>query len=63
MVTSKAVWARVDRPAGIVTFTKPQDANDVLNEWSDNVHKVLELTEKLGHLIQKVLEFLKAEYD
>jgi 26S proteasome regulatory subunit N5 len=55
MVTSGAIYARVDRPAKTVSFSKPKDANDVLNEWSGNIHNLLGLCEKLGHLITKVV--------
>ena len=54
MVTSGAIYARIDRPAKTVSFSKPKDANDVLNEWSGNIHNLLGLCEKLGHLITKV---------
>jgi hypothetical protein len=54
MVTSGAIYARVDRPAKTVSFSKSKDANDVLNEWSANIHNLLGLCEKLGHLITKV---------
>ena len=53
MVTSGAIYARIDRPAKTVSFSKPKDANDVLNEWSGNIHNLLGLCEKLGHLITK----------
>jgi len=54
MVTSGAIYARMDRPARIVSFSKPKDANDVLNQWSSSIHDLLGLCEKLGHLITKV---------
>lgn len=57
MVTSGAIYARVDRPAKTVSFSKSKDANDVLNEWSGNIHNLLGLCEKLGHLITKVYLF------
>ena len=53
MVTSGAIFARMDRPARTVSFSKPKDANDVLNEWSHSIHNLLGLCEKLGHLITK----------
>jgi 26S proteasome regulatory subunit N5 len=53
LVTSGAIYARVDRPAKTVSFSKSKDANDVLNEWSGNIHNLLGLCEKLGHLITK----------
>jgi 26S proteasome regulatory subunit N5 len=54
MVTSGAIYARIDRPAKTISFEKAKDANDVLNEWSGNIHDLLGLCEKLGHLITKV---------
>lgn len=54
MVTSGAIYARIDRPAKTISFSKSKDANDVLNEWSGNIHNLLGLCEKLGHLITKV---------
>jgi hypothetical protein len=44
----------VDRPAKTVSFSKPKEANDVLNEWSGNIHNLLGLCEKLEHLIMEV---------
>jgi 26S proteasome regulatory subunit N5 len=54
MVTSGAIYARIDRPAKLINFQKPKDANEVLNEWGGNIHELLGLCEKLGHLITKV---------
>ena len=54
MVTSGDIYARIDRPAKTISFQKPKSANDVLNEWSGNIHELLGLCEKLGHLITKV---------
>ncbi|KAJ4153928.1 hypothetical protein LMH87_010394 [Akanthomyces muscarius] len=53
LVTSKTVYARIDRPARIVSFSKPRDADDVLNEWSHNMKSLLGLLERIDHLITK----------
>ncbi|KAF8419648.1 PCI domain-containing protein [Tirmania nivea] len=53
MVTQKTVYAKIDRPARIVSFAKPRDANDVLNEWSGNMKSLLGLLERIDHLITK----------
>ncbi|KAL1893079.1 proteasome regulatory particle subunit [Ceratocystis pirilliformis] len=53
LVTSKTVYAKIDRPAGIVDFSKPRDANDVLNEWSYNMKSLLGHLERIDHLITK----------
>lgn len=54
LVTSKTVYAKIDRPAGIVTFVKPKTGDEVLNEWSSDVGKLMGLVEKSCHLIAKV---------
>ncbi|KFA64819.1 hypothetical protein S40285_01359 [Stachybotrys chlorohalonatus IBT 40285] len=53
LVTSKTVYAKIDRPARIVNFAKPRDADDVLNEWSSNMKSLLGLLERIDHLITK----------
>lgn len=53
LVTSKTIHAKIDRPAGIVSFAKPRDADDVLNEWSSNTKSLLGLLERIDHLITK----------
>ncbi|WKT46396.1 hypothetical protein QSH57_011270 [Fusarium oxysporum f. sp. vasinfectum] len=53
LVTSKTVYAKIDRPARIVSFAKPRDADDVLNEWSHNMKSLLGLLERIDHLITK----------
>lgn len=52
-MTGKSVYARIDRPAGIVDFRKKRNVNDVLNAWSGDVSKVLDLVEKTSHLVSK----------
>jgi 26S proteasome regulatory subunit N5 len=53
LVTSKTVYAKIDRPARIVSFAKPRDADDQLNEWSGNMKSLLGLLERIDHLITK----------
>ncbi|EEH49972.2 proteasome regulatory particle lid subunit RPN5 [Paracoccidioides brasiliensis Pb18] len=53
LVTSKTVYAKIDRPARIVSFAKPRDADDILNEWSSNMKSLLGLLERIDHLITK----------
>ena len=54
LVCQKTVNAKIDRPAGIVTFGQSRDADDVLNEWSGNMKSLLGLLERIDHLITKV---------
>lgn len=53
LVTNKTVYARIDRPAGVVSFEKKRDADEVLNEWSGNMKSLLGLLERIDHLITK----------
>jgi len=53
LVVSKTIYAKIDRPAGIVSFQAPRDPNQMLNDWSSNVNALLALIEKTCHLISK----------
>lgn len=53
LVSAKTIYAKIDRPARVVTFSKPRDADDVLNEWSSNMKSLLGLLERVDHLITK----------
>ncbi|KAK3822404.1 MAG: PCI domain-containing protein [Linnemannia elongata] len=53
LVVSKTIYAKIDRPAGIVSFAKSKHANEVLNEWSQDINGLLGLIEKTCHLITK----------
>ncbi|KAK2771931.1 26s proteasome non-atpase regulatory subunit 12 [Colletotrichum kahawae] len=53
LVTSKTIYAKIDRPARIVSFAKPRDADDILNEWSHNMKSLLGHLERIDHLITK----------
>jgi 26S proteasome regulatory subunit N5 len=53
LVTAKTIYARIDRPAGVINFARPRDADDTLNEWSGNMKSLLGLLERIDHLITK----------
>ncbi|KAF9381724.1 26S proteasome non-ATPase regulatory subunit 12 [Podila verticillata] len=53
LVVSKTIYAKIDRPAGIVSFAKSKHPNEVLNEWSQDINALLGLIEKTCHLITK----------
>mmetsp|Transcript_17895 Transcript_17895/g.47606 ORF Transcript_17895/g.47606 Transcript_17895/m.47606 type:complete len:259 (-) Transcript_17895:109-885(-) len=50
---SKALWAKIDRPAGIVLFAKPLEPSQVLNEWTGSVGSLLDMVDKTCHLVNK----------
>lgn len=47
------MFARIDRPAGVVDFTKKKGSDEVLNGWSADVEKMLSLIEATSHLVNK----------
>jgi len=53
LVCKRTIWAKIDRPAGRVTFKAGELEDDVLNVWSGQVKRVLGLIGKTGHLISK----------
>lgn len=46
LVVSGTIWARIDRPLGIVDFRNKRSAEDVMNDWSSDLQKLLSLVEK-----------------
>ena len=46
LVVSGTVWARIDRPTGIVNFRSSKSAEDVMNDWSSDMQKLLGHVEK-----------------
>jgi len=53
MVTSKQMWARIDRPAGVIIFKKDKSPSELLNEWGNDITSLLDIVEKSCHLIYK----------
>ncbi|KAI9143373.1 PCI domain-containing protein [Paraphysoderma sedebokerense] len=53
LVVSKTIYAKIDRPSGIITFRAAQNPEELLNNWSRNIKDLLGLIEKTGHLITK----------
>jgi 26S proteasome regulatory subunit N5 len=46
LVVGGTIWARIDRPAGVVNFREKRSAEDVMNAWSSDMQKLLGLVEK-----------------
>lgn len=53
MVSDKDVYAKIDRPAGIVNFKQPKPATETLTDWGNNVSTLLATMENTCHLINK----------
>ncbi|KAF8215949.1 PCI-domain-containing protein [Mycena galopus ATCC 62051] len=46
LVVAGTIWARTDRPAGIVNFRNQRSPEDVMNDWSSDMQKLLGVVEK-----------------
>ena len=53
MVQSKQLFARIDRPAGIINFRPQQNADDVLNVWAGNISTLLSKIDIVCHQVAK----------
>jgi 26S proteasome regulatory subunit N5 len=53
LVVSKTVEAKIDRLEGTVSFQRPKEPNDLLNDWSHSVNELMSLVNKATHLITK----------
>ena len=53
LVTKKTVYARIDRPARVVSFEVKRGPDEVLDEWGGSMKGLLGLLERVGHLIQR----------
>jgi hypothetical protein len=53
LVCAKTIWARIDRPAGVIQFARPKPPAQVLSAWSADISKLLGLVERTAHVIQK----------
>jgi len=53
LVTKKTVYARIDRPARVVSFEVKRGPDEVLDDWSSSMKGLLGLLERVGHLMQR----------
>jgi len=53
MVSSGAIYAKIDRPRDIVRFAKKRCEEEVLSDWAADIKELLGLVEETTYLIQK----------
>ena len=53
MVSDSGLYAKIDRPQGIIVFAKPQSPDEVLQDWASDISKMLSLVETTCYLINK----------
>ena len=53
LVTSGYLYARIDRPAGVVVFDKRSPPEETLSNWASDMGSMLSLLERTCHLTTK----------
>jgi 26S proteasome regulatory subunit N5 len=53
LVSEGEIFAKMDRPAGIVRFAPKVSAEETLTEWASDIDELLSLVERTCHLINK----------
>jgi 26S proteasome regulatory subunit N5 len=53
MVVDGQLSCKIDRPAGVVRFTKHVSPAETLNEWSEDISLLLSKMQRVGHLISR----------
>jgi len=52
-VTNKSIYAKINRPEGVVSFKKTKTPEQKLNDWSNDIKTLLSHVEKATHYIQR----------
>ncbi|EPQ29074.1 uncharacterized protein PFL1_03363 [Pseudozyma flocculosa PF-1] len=53
LVSSGTVFAKMDRPAGVINFEAKKSNADILNAWSNDLQRLMGTVEKVTHLVEK----------
>lgn len=53
LVEKKTIYAKINRPAKIITFRQPTKAAEVLEEWSSTNNSLMQLVSNAAHVIAK----------
>ena len=55
LVVAKAITAKIDRPAGVITFAAPPSAEQQLNGWAGNIGERATTHTRVGRLAGGVM--------
>lgn len=55
LVNAKMIYAKIDRPRGIVTFREKQNANELMEAWSSDIKELLTKLDQVGHQVHREL--------
>lgn len=48
-----SIYAKIDRPAKLISFLRPLSSEEQLSNWSADISQLLRLVETTCHLINK----------
>jgi 26S proteasome regulatory subunit N5 len=49
------IWARIDRPSGVISFRQKKNANQLMDNWSSNIAELLQKLDQCGHAVHREL--------
>ena len=53
MASSGDIYLKINRPAGIISFSQPRAVEDVLSDWASDLGSLMNLMESTCHLIRR----------
>lgn len=53
LVSNKMLDAKIDRLYGVIKFGQKNNPQTLLNNWSSQIHQIVDILEESSHLIQK----------
>ena len=59
MINAKLVFCKIDRVDGLVNFNLKKNENEILNNWSFDINKILDLLDSTSNLIKREEENYK----
>eukprot|EP00936_MAST-01D_sp_MAST-1D-sp1_P000153 g153.t1 len=63
LVVAGTIFARMDRPAGIISFQRPRPAEEALDDWAGDISELLNLVATTSRLINKEMMVHKLAVD
>lgn len=63
LVVAGTIFARMDRPAGVISFQRPRPAEEALDDWAGDISELLNLVATTSRLINKEMMVHKLPVD
>jgi len=53
LINNKSIFAKIDRPNGIITFRKKSTSHNKLDDWRSDLNAIMNKLDQTCHLITK----------